>query len=116
MFSGAMHFDCDQKEIVRYYKAYQTLMEHWRSVVDDGLLDVRLEDLISDPDKIAQEVLAFCNLSWEPECLDIANNKRSIHTLSALQMQGGIASKSTSRQQQYAPYIEEITRSFETEI
>jgi hypothetical protein len=53
----------DQAETAAYYRAYRRLMAHWRSEFPSRVLDVRQDELLSDPAAVLEEVLRFCGLN-----------------------------------------------------
>lgn len=52
----------DQAETAAYYRAYRRLMAQWRSEFPARVLDVRQDELLSDPATVLEEVLRFCGL------------------------------------------------------
>ena len=64
------------------YRLYEHLMDHWRDVCDDQLLEIHYEELVADLEGTARTVLDFCDLEWDPACLRFWENKRTTLTLS----------------------------------
>ncbi len=56
----------DQAETAAYYAGYRRLMAHWRSLYPERVLDVRQDELLSDPAATLGEVLRFCGLDGAP--------------------------------------------------
>ncbi len=52
----------DQAETAACYRGYRRLMAHWRSLFPERVLDVRQDELLSDPAATLGEVLRFCGL------------------------------------------------------
>jgi len=73
------------EDIGHYYGQYARLMAHWESLFGDRYLTVRYEDLVSDFDRAAPELVRFCGLEWEDACRNFTGGERIIATMSAVQ-------------------------------
>ena len=72
--------------IVKYYREYERLMAHWRSVSrGDRFFEVSYEDLVVNRDRVTRDIIAFCGLDWDDACLRPENNARNIATPSMWQ-------------------------------
>ncbi|WP_174246379.1 sulfotransferase [Burkholderia sp. L27(2015)] len=89
-FSRLFHdvpFSYDLGELGRYYRAYDTLMAHWRSVLPDGvMLEVRYEELVDDLEGNARRMCAHCALEWDEHCMTFHRTQRQVVTASAAQV------------------------------
>jgi tetratricopeptide (TPR) repeat protein len=98
LFSEEQPFTYDLAELGRYYRAYQRLMDHWHSVLPEGvLLDVRYEDLIADFEPQARRILAYCGLEWDDACLSFYNTDRPVRTASQVQVRQALYVSSVGR-------------------
>ena len=71
LFTDENAFSYDLTELGRFYRGYDRMMEHWRQVLPLGrFIDVRYEDLVSDPEAQSRRLVEFCGLPWAPACLD----------------------------------------------
>jgi tetratricopeptide (TPR) repeat protein len=61
LFMKGWLFTYDLALLGRYYVAYQRLMRHWHSVMS-GIVEVRYEDLIANPEHTVREVAQVCGL------------------------------------------------------
>src|SRR5262249_48400962 len=60
----------DLAELGRFYRAYESLMAHWRAVLPPGLmLEVQYEEVVDDLEKQARRIIAHCGLEWNDACL-----------------------------------------------
>ena len=89
-FSRLFHdvpFSYDLGELGRYYRAYDTLMAHWRSVLPDGvMLEVHYEELVDDLEGNARRMFAHCALEWDDHCMTFHRTQRQVVTASAVQV------------------------------
>ena len=81
-----LNFAYNLDEIVEYYILYNDLMSHWKSVVKDFVIDVKYEELTSNPEIKIKNLLKKCNLTWNINCLKFYENKRPIKTASDAQV------------------------------
>jgi tetratricopeptide (TPR) repeat protein len=113
IFGPGLPYANDLGDIGRYYRAYERLMDHWRSVLPPGMmLDVDYEALIADFAPQVRRMLDFCGLDWDPACLDYHENKRPVLTASATQVRQKIYTRAAGRAKPYgallAPLLEAL--------
>lgn len=112
LFRGEMRFAYDLAEIGRYYRLYDRLMGHWARLPGVGLVEVRYEELVADPDGQIARLLDACGLDPDPACARFFETERYVGTLSALQVRRPIATDSVGRAARFegrlAPLIEAL--------
>jgi len=116
LFKDDMPFSYDLSELGRYYKRYQALMDHWKRVLPPGyMLEVKYEDMVATLDEKAKEIVAFCGLDWNEQCLRFHDSDRPVKTASVTQVRKPIYSTSVDRwrcyEEQLQPLIQELGRS-----
>src|SRR5262249_14735746 len=85
-----------------YYRAYQTLMAHWREVLPPGvMLEMPYEALVADLEGQARQLVAHCGLDWDPACLSFDKTDRVVLTASAAQVRQPIYRSSIGRWRRY---------------
>ena len=98
LFGSKLSFTYDLGELGRYYRAYQTLMEHWSNVLPPGtILDLRYEELVDDLEGQARRLVAYCGLDWHDGCLAFHETKRPVKTASLGQVRQPIYRDSIRR-------------------
>jgi LPS sulfotransferase NodH len=109
LFSGDQSFTYDQVELARYYRGYAALMEHWRSVLPEGvMIEVQYEDLIADVQGQTGAILAHCGLPWEDACLAFHQTERSVTTASSVQVREPVYRTSVGRWRIYANHLQPL--------
>lgn len=91
----------DMKEIVHYYRGYQTLMDHWRSLLGDRIMDVSYESLVADPEPVLRGIVEALGLPWEDALLDQDREEGGIRTASVWQARQPVHRRSVARWQHY---------------
>lgn len=110
-FAGEHPYSYDLGELGRYYRRYEGLMAHWRSVLPEGaILEIRYEAVVADLEGQTRRILAHCGLDWRAECLDFHRTARLVRTASATQVRQPIHDRAIGRWRRYAPYLQPLIR------
>lgn len=113
LFKDDMPYTYDLRELGRYYRQYDALMEHWRQVLPEGvMLEVRYEEMVADLESKAKEIVAFCGLAWDEQCLRFYESRRLVKTAALAQVRKPIYRDSVERWRRYErqlrPLLEEL--------
>jgi hypothetical protein len=85
-------------ELGRYYRGYHALMAHWRAALPAGvMLDVRYEEIVSDPETQARRLLGHCGLPWDPATLSFHESSRQVRTHSVAQVRKPLYTSAVGR-------------------
>lgn len=95
----------DLKELGEYYNLYQSLMNHWHSVLPGFIYDIRYEDLISSQEDQTRSLLEFCRLDWDAACLQFHETDRLVKTASAVQVRKPVYSSSIELWRHYEEWL-----------
>ncbi len=98
----------DLADIGFVYKQSERIMEHWKEVLDLRIFEIRYEDLVADQQRLSRELIEFCGLEWDEECLRFHESDRSVMTLSYHQVSQPMYSSAVARYKNYADYIEPL--------
>jgi hypothetical protein len=105
-FSCRLEMPTGGAELVRYFRAYERLMEHWRWVLPpDRFLEVNYEDLTAAPEETSRRLIAHVGLEWDDRCLQPEMNTRRVNTASRWQVRQPIYRSSVDRWRRYEPYL-----------
>jgi tetratricopeptide (TPR) repeat protein len=114
LFSGGHAYSYDLAELGRYYHGYRTLMQHWRSVLPEGvMLEVRYEDLVTDLEGQARAMVTHCGLQWEKSCLDFHKTRRPVQTASMSQVRQPIYRTSIGRGHRYKDLLQPLVQALD---
>lgn len=89
----------------QYYRGYLLLMDHWRELLGEKLLEVSYEDLIHKQETTTRDLLAHCGLDWNDACLNFHKNKRIVNTPSYDQVRQPIYQSSIERWRNYEKHL-----------
>ena len=105
LFSAAHAYADDLRTLGEYYVQYASLMDHWRRVIPDMILDVQYEGLVADHEAVTRRMLDFIGLDWDPACLQFFTNERSVSTISRWQVRQPIYKTSIARWKPYERHL-----------
>ncbi len=105
-FHPILAFPTGGAELVAYFRSYQRLIDHWRSVFPpDRFLEVDYEDLTRAPEPAIRRIIAACGLAWDDSCLRPESNPRAVKTPSKWQARQPIYRTSVARWKYYEPWL-----------
>ena len=112
-FPSGMQWTYDQKDIARYYLAYNKVMKHWQSLVPGGIHETRYEDMVANQEEETRKLLAFCGLPWDDACLSFHESKNRVQTASAAQVRKPIYASSVAKWKKHEKYLSELVTTLE---
>jgi len=105
-FRPGLAFPTGGAELVAYFRDYQRLIDHWRSVLPaDRFVEVDYEDLTRAPEPVVRRIIAACGLAWDDACLRPECNPRAVNTPSKWQARQPIYRTSIARWRRYEPWL-----------
>jgi Flp pilus assembly protein TadD len=105
-FHPGLAFPTGGTELVAYFRCYQRLMNHWRSVLPgDRFIEIDYEDLTRAPEPVIRRIIAVCGLAWHEACLRPECNPRAVKTPSKWQTRQPIYRSSVARWRRYEPWL-----------
>lgn len=106
LFQKEQQFSYDLTELGRFYRGYERLMDHWRSILPaDRFLEIRYEDVVADLESEARRLIAFIGLPWDDACLRFHETARLIRTASVNQVRSPLFATSIDRWKLYAAQL-----------
>lgn len=115
-FTGRQVYAYDLKEMGEYYKLYQDLMRHWRSLLPaDQFYEISYEALVEDVEGESRKLLAFCGLKWDARCLDFYRTEREVRTASASQVRNPIYRSSLASAEKYGEALAPLKAALNSE-
>ena len=67
-------------------------------------------NLVENSENEIKNILKFCNLEWDPNCLNHEKNKKTIKTASATQARNRINKSGLKTYEPFKKYLDEISR------
>jgi tetratricopeptide (TPR) repeat protein len=105
LFANGQEFTYSIEDIARYYRTYLDLMEHWDEVLPGRVLRVWHEDVVDDLEGNVRRMLDFCDLEFEPACVDFHKTERSVRTASSEQVRQPIFREGLDQWKHYERWL-----------
>ena len=108
----AHQYSYNQKLLGRYYLMHLSLMKFWLETYDN-IFTLDNEELVNDQEGVSKELVKYCSLKWEKECLNFHKTKRQVRTASIEQVRQPMNKKSIGAWRKYEKYLNELASSLE---
>jgi tetratricopeptide (TPR) repeat protein len=105
LFARGQEFAYSIDDIGRYYRTYLELMEHWDTALPGRVLRVHHEDVVDNLDRSVRLILEFCELPFEPACIEFHRTERSIRTASSEQVRQPIFREGLDQWRRYEAWL-----------
>lgn len=110
-FLGIHAYAYDLKNLGQFYQLYWNLMKYWQQTINLPILNVRYEELVSQPESKIRDLVKFCDLEWNEACLQFHQSSRHIPTASYHQVSQPIYTKSVDRYKHYESHLSDLKTS-----
>jgi tetratricopeptide (TPR) repeat protein len=105
LFARGQDFTYSVEDIARYYRTYFELMEHWNRVLSGRILRIQHENVVEDLEGNVRKILDFCELDFEPACVEFYKTPRSVRTASSEQVRQPIFREGLDQWTHYRPWL-----------
>ncbi len=113
VFTWAYKFSYTQEGLGRFYAKYTELVQHWRSILGDRLVEARYEQLVSDQEGETRALLDRLGLDFEAACLKFEKNKTATATASSVQVREKAHTRSVERWRRYEKQLQPLRERLE---
>ncbi|MGH8161871.1 MAG: sulfotransferase [Gammaproteobacteria bacterium] len=115
-FTAAVNYSFDLDHIVRHYRAYARLMEHWRKAIPEAFIELFYEQLVAEPEQELHRALDYLGLDFEPACLEFDKLDRPVHTASVIQVREPLNTRGLARHERYRELLAPVAEALREEI
>ena len=98
----------NEEDLKNYYDNYLSLMDHWKSIYPNNIIDICYENLINDPKNEIEKVLNKCNIKWSENFLNFEKNINIVETASVYQVRQPLYDTSIGRWKNYKNYFPKL--------
>ena len=89
-------------DMAEYVAAFDRVVRHWASLLDGRLMEVRYENLVSQPEQELRRLMGHIGMDFEPGMLDFEKNQQPVFTASAVQVREPLHGNSVGKWKRYA--------------
>jgi tetratricopeptide (TPR) repeat protein len=116
LFAVGQGYTYDLGELGRFWRAHESVMQHWREVLPEGsMIEVQYEDLVADLETHARRIIAHCRLEWTDACLEFYKTQRPVQTASVVQVRQPIYRSSIGRWEPYKVMLRPLLEALDIE-
>jgi tetratricopeptide (TPR) repeat protein len=108
LFTTLHAYAYDLREIGRYYRFSERVMQHWLDLFPAKIHVQPYEDLVTNSEVSIRKLLDFCDLPFHEGCLEFHKTRRNVTTASASQVRESLNSRSINRWKGYGRHLEEL--------
>ena len=109
-FEGGLNFSYNQNELGSYYNLYLDLMKFWNKIFPNSIYEAKYELIIKNQELETKNIINFCELPWEDNCLSFYKNKTPIKTMSTAQARQPIYKTSINSYEKFFSYLTELNK------
>lgn len=96
-----MTYGSDLLDAAHWYGEYRRLMDHWAALYPRDIFELDYDALVADPRPVIEQLLAFCGLNWDEECLAPHEAAGVVKTASVWQVREPLYRRSSGRWRNY---------------
>ena len=85
-FARGQLFTYSLEDLGNYYTDYIRAMNHWHNVYGKDIYTIHYDNVINETEETIRELIDYCELPFEKECLEFYNSSRPVKTPSAEQV------------------------------
>lgn len=106
--ASAFPYSYDLGELAAHHRSYTRLMSHWHRIAPGRILDVRYEDLVTDPESQTERVMRELGLPYQPGLSRVEDSTHIVSTASSAQVREPIHRRNIGGWRRYAPQLEPL--------
>jgi tetratricopeptide (TPR) repeat protein len=110
LFAQGQNFTYKLDDVAHYYRDYVTLMDHWDEVLPNRIHRVQYEDMVADSENQIRQLLDFCGLEFEEQCLRFYETERAIRTPSAEQVRQPVYKEGLDQWRNYESHLDPLKK------
>jgi len=104
-FARGQLFTYSMEDLGNYYADYIRAMNHWHKVYGKDIFTIHYDDVINKTEETIRELIDYCNLPFEQECLEFYKSSRPVKTPSAEQVRQPIYKSGLNYWKNYEKYL-----------
>ena len=111
----SMSYAFDLLDIGHFYGQYRRLMQHWKRLYGEDIIDVHYDTLVREPRAVMQPLLGALELPWREECLQPSEDAGAVRTASVWQVRQPLYRHASGRSAHYRRQLEALRAGLEAQ-
>jgi hypothetical protein len=109
-FFNGNAYSFNQNDLAHYYGLYRDLMGFWDELFPNQIYDVYYEDLTANQEVETRNLLKYCELEWDDNCLNFHKNMTAVKTTSSMQVRKKMYQGSSEVWKKYEAYLQPLIK------
>jgi hypothetical protein len=97
-------------DVAGFYGLYVEQMDFWHQLFPGKIYDICYEDLTTNQEEETRQLLQYCELDWDENCLNFHKNKRAVKTASTLQVRQKMYQGSSEDWKKHEAYLQPLIK------
>jgi len=97
-------------DLAGFYGLYAELMNFWHKLYPDKIYDICYEDLTTNQEEETRNLIKYCELDWDENCLSFHDNKRVVKTASSIQVTKKMYQGSSEAWKKHEVYLKPLIK------
>ncbi len=110
LFAQGQTFTYNLTDLGHYYRDYVRLMDHWDEVLPGRVWRVQYEDMVADSEAQIRQLLDYCGLDFEEQCLRFYETERAVRTPSSEQVRQPIYKQGLEQWRSFDRHLEPLRK------
>ncbi len=106
--SSGLGFSYNQNDLAKYYGSYREIIEFWHNTFPGQIYNLSYEGLTINQEDDIRNILKYCDLDWDKNCLNFHKNNRIVKTTSSIQVRQKIYQGSSEEWKKYKDYLKPL--------
>ena len=95
------------------HRQAERLLNHWKNMLDLPVLEIRYEELVTNPETKIRRIIEFHALDWDDRCLHPHTSGRTVMTLSYHQVSKPMYRSAIGRYERHRPFLAPLFEALE---
>ena len=104
-FARGQLFTYSLEDLGNYYSDYIKAMNHWHKAYGDDIYTIHYDNVINNTEKTIRDLINYCELPFEDQCLEFYKSSRPVKTPSAEQVRQPIYKSGLNYWKNYEDYL-----------
>lgn len=92
-------------DLAEYMSAFDRLIRHWANLLEDRFVEVRYENMVTQPEQELRRLMDHIGMAFEPGMLAFERNQQPVFTASAVQVRAPLHGNSIGKWKRYATQL-----------
>ncbi|MEM9379757.1 MAG: sulfotransferase [Planctomycetota bacterium] len=112
LFTSTVPYTYALDDVAAVYALTERLMDHWRAVLPEALVEVEYEALVADQEGETRRLLDALGMEWSDACLRFHETERRVNSASSTQVRRPLYDSSVGRWKPYARHLRPLAAAF----